>query len=52
MIEADNLDATIEKVLSFSPEKIVEIQKQTRKWVEDIHTYKITGLRLKKFLFD
>jgi hypothetical protein len=52
LIEGDRLDATIEKILSFSPEKIVEIQKQTRKWVEDFHSYKPTGLRLKKFLID
>jgi hypothetical protein len=52
VIEADHLDIAIEKVLSFSPEKIVEIQRQTRKWVEDAHSYKPTGLRLKKFLID
>ena len=47
-----DLNDAIEKILSFSPERIIELQKQTREWVERFHGYKPTGLRLKKLLID
>jgi len=50
VVENSRLDIAIEKVLTISPGEIVDRQKQTRKWVEDVHSYKPTGLRLKKFL--
>lgn len=44
------LNEQIERLLSFSPETIVELQKKSRGWVETIHGYIPTGLRLKRFL--
>jgi len=42
------LQAKIEDLLSLSNEKFVELQKRTRKWVEDQHSYEVVGNRFKK----
>ena len=44
------LSEQIERLLSFSPEEIVELQRKSRDWVENVHGYIPTGLRLKRLL--
>lgn len=44
------LENKLKMLIQLSPDKILQLKRQTRKWVETTHSFKTVGCRLKKIL--
>ena len=47
---SDELKNVIEYLLSLSNEKIIDLQKDSRRWVENCHSYKVIGNHFLKII--
>jgi len=48
----EELEQTVKQLISMSKEELLKIKKNMRKWVEDLHSYKAIGQRLKKKVYN